>query len=285
MDTSNEARRRSYSQLSGFSECSYRFYLQRVLKVPAVQAVWFPGGTAFHASTEVLDRLTFSGETTFGQLSRQKLDDVWSEEFDRAVDEVRAKEPDVTRWRTAGRPSADKPNGEDLDWWRSAGRNMLSGYVAWWVTEPPWKLWALPDGKPALEVPLLVNFGKVPVVGYVDQILRSTDTGRLLIVDKKTGSMKPTNPLQLAGYNVELQAVFGQTFGWGSYFMAREAKLTEPEPLSHWDAAMLTQLYERMDAAERQGLYLPNLGRHCSGCLARKWCPPAGGQEYVEEAA
>lgn len=277
-------RKRSYSQLTSFTECSYRYYLQRVRKVPAAQAAWFPGGTAFHASSEVLDRLTFSGETTFGQLSPRKLDDVWSEEFDRAVEKAREKEPDVTKWRAAGKPTADKPRGEDVDWWRIAGRNLLAGYVEWWLTEPPWELWQLPDGQPALEVPLLVSFGNVPVVGYVDQILKNVDTGRLLVVDKKTGSRKPMNTLQLGTYSIELQAVFGLPFGWGSYYMARDAKLTEPEALGHWTVPMLTEMYEHMDSAQRQGLYLPNLGSHCYGCLARQWCPPAGGQEYTEAA-
>lgn len=280
-----EQKRRSYSQLSSYSECSYRYYLQRVRKVPTAQAVWFPGGTAFHSTTEWLDREHFRGNPILLEAGRRKLAQVWSEKFGQAVDEARAKEPDTSKWRTAGRPTADKPRGEDVDWWRVAGLNMVMGYADWWATEPPWRVWPLPDGEPALEVPLLVEFGAVPVVGYVDQILESTTDHRLLIVDKKTGKRKPMTGLQLATYNVELEAVFGQPFGWGAYFMAREAKLTDPEPLAHWTPDMLSGLYQTMDRAESLGLYLPNLGSHCAGCLVKPWCPAAGGREYVKEAA
>lgn len=279
-----DPKQRSFSQLSSFSECSYRYYLQRVARVPVMQAAWFPGGRAFHSTTEWLDREIFRANPVLLQAGRQKLAQVWAEKFGQAVDEAREKEPDVSKWRTAGRPSADKPNGEDVDWWRVAGLNMVNGYADWWAAEPPWRVWALPGGEPALEVPLLVEFRDVPVVGYVDQILQSVTDDRLLIVDKKTGKRKPLPGLQLATYNVELEAVFGQPFGWGSYFMARDATLTDPEPLAHWTPEMLGELYGRMDMAERLGLYLPNLGSHCSGCLVRKWCPPSGGQEYTEAA-
>jgi putative RecB family exonuclease len=279
-----EDRPRSYSQLTSFAECSYRYYLTRRRKVPTQQAVWFPAGTAFHKATERLDRDMFAGDTGLVRTGRQKLGHIWSDEFDRAVEDAREKEPDVSKWRTAGRPTADKPNGEDVDWWRTAGLNMVLGYADWWATNPPWRVWALPDGQPALETPLRMSFDGTIVVAYVDQILESTSDGRLLVVDKKTGRVKPYPPLQLATYSVELEAVFAQPFGWGSYFMARDGKLTEPEPLSHWSKEMLTEMFTRMDRAESQGLYLPNLGRHCSGCLVRQWCPPAGGQEYQEAA-
>lgn len=279
-----QKKRRSYSQLTSFAECSYRYYLTRVRKVPSTQAVWFPGGRAYHSTTEWLDRQIFAGDTDLVRTGRQKLGQVWADEFGRAVDEARQQEPDVTKWRTAGRPSSDKPNGEDVDWWWTAGAAMVQAYADWWAGGPPWKVWTLPDGEPALEAPLLVEFDGVPVVGYVDQILESTTDARLLVVDKKTGKRKPPMPLQLATYSVELEAVFGRPFGWGSYFMARDAQLTEPEALGQWTPTMLGEMFSRMDRAESLGLYIPHLGQHCSGCLVRKWCPPAGGQEFQEAA-
>lgn len=279
-----EKKRRSYSQLTSFTECSYRYYLTRVRKVPAAQAVWFPGGRAYHSTTEWLDRQIFAGDTDLVRTGRQKLGQVWSDEFGKAVEEARQQEPDVSKWRTAGRPTVDKPNGEDVDWWWTAGAAMVQGYADWWAAGPPWRVWELPDGEPALETPVLVEFDGVPVVGYVDQILESKDTGRLLVVDKKTGKRKPLFPLQLATYSVELEAIFAQPFGWGAYFMARDGKLTEPESLGRFSPALLAEMYGRMNAAEEQGLYIANLGQHCSGCLVRQWCPPAGGREFEEAA-
>lgn len=281
-----QSRRRSYSQLTSYAECSYRYYLQRVRRVPAKQAAWFPGGTAFHSTTEWLDReYYFRNTTTLDAAGRRKLAEVWTEKLDQAVEDARQREPDTTKWRTAGRPSAEKPNGEDVDWWRTAGLNMVMGYAKWWsTTNDQWHIWALPDGEPALEVPLLAPFGRVPVVGYVDQVLQHNVTGRLLVVDKKTGSRTPMFPLQLAIYGQALTAVTGREFAWGSYYMARPADLTPPESLARWTPELLGELYEHMDEAETRGLYLPNLGSHCSRCLVKDWCPPAGGRAYEESA-
>lgn len=279
-----EPRQRSHSQLSSFAECSYRYYLQRVRHVPTAQAVWFAGGRAFHTTAEWLDRELFRNQPVLEEAGRRKLAKVWAEKFGQEVEETRQKEPDLSKWRTAGRPSKEKPHGEDVDWWRVTGLHMVNAYHDWWVAGPPWRIWALPDGEPAVEVPLRVSLGGVPVVGYVDQVLESIVDGGLLVVDRKTGTRKPFVPTQLAGYAVELGAVFARPFNWGSYFMAREGQLTDPEPLSHWTAELLGETYKRMDQAERLGLYLPNIGSHCSSCLVRKWCPPTGGQEYQEAA-
>ena len=278
---------RSYSQLSSFTECSYRYYLERVRRVPVAQAVWFPAGRAYHSTTEWLDREMFAGHPVLLEAGRRKLAQVWADEFTAEVEAAREKEPDLSKWFTAGKPTKDKPNGEDVDWWRPAGEKMVQAYADWWEAKPPWRLYAMPDGSPALEVPVLCSLNGVPVRGFVDQVLVSTRTGGLLVVDKKTGSRVPQHPLQLATYAVELTAMLREPIPivWGSYFMARTAELTEPQSLAYLTPEVLAEMYQRMDEAERRGLYLPNLGQHCTRCLVRRHCPAAGGTEYVEPAA
>lgn len=283
MSRLQQPRARSFSQLSSFTECSYRYYLERVKQVPTVQAVWFPAGRAYHATTEWFDREHFAGHPVLLQAGRHKLAQVWADEFGREVELAREKEPDLSKWFTAGKPTAEKPKGEDVDWWSVAGEEMVQRYADWWADGPPYEVYGLPDGEPALEVPVLCNLNGVPVRGFVDQILRSKKTGVLLVVDKKTGSRVPQHPLQLGTYAVELEVMLGETFKWGSYFMARAAELTEPKSLAYLTPELLAQMYQRMDEAERRGLYLPNLGQQCFRCLVKKWCPAAGGREYVEE--
>jgi hypothetical protein len=50
---------RSHSQLSSWLECGKRFELEKVLKVPRLPGIWFPAGTACHATVEwwLRDRL------------------------------------------------------------------------------------------------------------------------------------------------------------------------------------------------------------------------------------
>src|SRR3954470_15975756 len=113
---------RSYSQLSPYSSCSYAYYLERKAKVPRAEAVWFAGGRAFHQATEWADRAHAAGEYTFcDDASRRKLAAEWHRQFDLEVDTLRQREPDESKWRKAGKPSKDKPNGEDVAWWRTAG--------------------------------------------------------------------------------------------------------------------------------------------------------------------
>lgn len=276
-------RTRSYSQFSSFAECGEKYRLERVARVPRRQAVWFPAGTAYHSTTEWFDRELFWGEPVLSETGRQTLGQVWAENFGREVDTVREDEPDESKWKTAGRPSADKPQGETLDWWRVEGERMVQAYADWWEADPPWRVWTLPDGEPALEVPVERTIGRTPVKGFVDQVLEHDD-GTLLVVDKKTGSREPQFPLQLATYAVELRETFGLAYWWGSYFMARSASLTKPKPLSPYTPELLATMYDRMDQAERLGLYLPNLGSHCNNCLVRDYCVPAGGVEYKAAA-
>lgn len=272
--------KRSYSQLSSFTSCSYAYYLERVVKAPRPQAVWFAGGRAFHSTTEWLDRAMFAGETYSVEAGRQKLAAVWSDEFDKQVDELRSNEPDETKWRTAGRSTDKKPHGENVDWWRTNGLDMVYAYEGW-RQAAEWQLWTLPDGKPGIEIPLLVSMHGVPVVAYVDRVFKDPHLNCLSVVDLKTGTRKPVFPLQLAVYAAELQAVFGEPFTWGAYYMARSGEVTDPYPLHGYTPELIGKMFENMDEAERRGLYLPNLGQHCYTCLVKAHCPAAGGQEYV----
>lgn len=272
---------RSYSQLNTWTECSYKYYLERVRQVPAPQAVWFPAGTAYHSATEWFDREMFAGHPILLEAGRQKLAQVWAAEYSAEIERAREKEPDLSKWFTAGRPSKDKPHGEDVEWWRNAGADMVQRYADWWEAGPRWQVAALPDGAPALEVPVLCNLNGVPVRGFVDMVLESKDSKGFLVVDKKTGSRVPQHPLQLATYAVELSEMLGLPVTWGSYFMARTAELTEPRSLAYLTPELLAQMYQRMDEAERRGLYLPNLDQHCARCLVRRFCPAAGGTEYA----
>lgn len=48
----------SYSSLTEWLSCGWRYYMSRVLQEKELPAWWFYGGSAVHAATEEYDRLT-----------------------------------------------------------------------------------------------------------------------------------------------------------------------------------------------------------------------------------
>src|SRR6266571_4548507 len=107
---------RSWSQLNSYTKCGEAFRLERVAKVPRAPAVWFAAGSAYHKVCEDFDRYAVAHGL------EAATDIGWLPSFGAALnvelDEMRAEEPDESKWRTAGRKTKDKPNGEDVTWWR-----------------------------------------------------------------------------------------------------------------------------------------------------------------------
>lgn len=48
----------SYSSLTTWLDCGWKYYLSRVKQIGEQPAWWFYGGTAVHTATEVYDRMT-----------------------------------------------------------------------------------------------------------------------------------------------------------------------------------------------------------------------------------
>lgn len=53
----------SYSQLSTWLDCGWKYYLSRIVKVPEEGSWWLPGGSAVHLATERFDKALFEGNT------------------------------------------------------------------------------------------------------------------------------------------------------------------------------------------------------------------------------
>lgn len=48
----------SYSSLTTWLDCGWKYFLSRVKQEPEAPAWWFYGGTAVHNATETYDRIT-----------------------------------------------------------------------------------------------------------------------------------------------------------------------------------------------------------------------------------
>lgn len=266
---------RSYSQLHTWHECPELFRLERIVRVPVPQALWFPAGTTVHAVTEEHDRRVFAGDAGLseGQISR-----LWRERFTSEVAALREIEPDVTKWRMS---KQGKSTEENLAWWNEHGPRLCHEYVKWRQANPRLKLWSLTDGEPAIELKMETHFGGVPFVGYIDRVFRDVDTGALLVVDIKSGSRMPETSLQMGTYGQAIDQEYGVPVWYGAFYDARKACLAGPYPLDRWTADYLGELFADMDAKIAAGQFTPNIGRHCNWCIMRKqgFCKYQGGVE------
>ena len=281
LDALPERRTRSYSQLADYLHCGWAYRLKKVKRVEETPSVWLPGGTAFHAATEEFDIETFELDLSALEIDGyiSKARDSFVNHFERAVEEMTEKHPDTTKWRTAGRATKEKPNGEDLDWWHEAGQEMVTNYIRWRInTNDTWAI-ATVEGRPAVEVEIKAPLGQTPLRHYVDRLLRDRNTNALCVMDLKSGSRMPSTPLQLATYSVLLEQMLGEPVLWGAFYDARRGYLTEPMDLSRFTPANLGVLYDTLDEAATRGLYLPKLDTHCVKCGVREFCVWQGGVE------
>ena len=177
-------------------------------------------------------------------------------------------------WRSAGRPTKDKPRGEDIEWWEQSGAEQLGTYQAW-LDSTDWRF-AVYDGVPAIEFPVECAFGDVTVRGFIDAVFVTPD-GEVVIVDYKSGSRTPDSFAQLSLYSACLGQMGYPIPTLGSYWMTRKGTMTEPTDLQRMDAQYWTNIVRQFKTAVDADIFLPNVGSHCFSCGVRDACYAAGG--------
>ena len=178
-------------------------------------------------------------------------------------------------WAVSGRVSKDKPNKEDLNFWREEGVRHVEAYVAW-LDNSGWQIWTLPDGRKAIEVALEIQIGGVPIKLVIDAIY-DTGNGVLMIVDYKTGSRTPISGLQLGLYATALEKAYGFRIQLGAYYMTRKGVLSDPVNLDKYTEDVLSSLYQQLNSAILEEIFIPNPGTHCVSCGVRESCYLMGG--------
>lgn len=185
----------------------------------------------------------------------------WSDAWENTLEDVRQRVGDDAmqqQFRTA-----NKRKPEDKAWWYTNGLEMLKKYQSW-RQESDWKIWTAPDGQPAIELNMMINFGTVPVKMALDRIMQLPD-GELVVLDLKTGSRTPSTTLQLGFYSVGIELTYGVKPKYGSYWMARKGEPTPIVDLSWYTSDRLIRLAEMFNRARYEGLFVPNIS-NCSLC-------------------
>lgn len=249
--------------MSSWLDCGERFRLERVLGAPQQNAWWFLGGSAFHKASELLDL----GETSDPLQA-------WAIAWEEELQAVKPKEV----LKAGGKVSAAYPNKEDKLWWAAKGPQMVVDYLKWREAafEQGWQWWIMPDGKPAIEVPVFITYGDTLIKGYVDRVMVNPN-GELVIVDLKSGSRVPESTLQLGTYARAFAHTQGVTATLGAYYMSRKGTLTDAKSLLHYTDSVLTQWYGSTKKAIENEIFIPKVGMFCGSCSVSKYCTAVGG--------
>jgi hypothetical protein len=260
-------KRWSHSAYEDYSSCGEKYRLKRVVKVPDQPGLARTAGTAFHSWSEDYDKAEQEWE-------KQGLLVSWDVYLEAAL-KAEEEKTGVLRdkFTVSGRVSKDKPNKEDLTFWRDElGPDLVLKYADW-VSNSDWVIAQdLPEdangNTTGIEYEVSYRVGQVEEKGYLDRVYYD-HLGNIGVVDIKTWSRKRTT-VQLPGYILALQKR-GVAATWGSYYHARKGTADDPVFYA-WDEHKLAALYEQAAVMEQQGFYLPRVSDDCGWCSVRAHC-------------
>ncbi|MFD9734374.1 PD-(D/E)XK nuclease family protein [Umezawaea sp. NPDC059074] len=260
-------RRWSHSAYEDYASCGEKYRLKRVEKVPDQPGVARVGGKAFHSWTEPFDLAEHQSE-------RDALIGQWPDFLEAAIAEEEEKYGVARdKFTTSGRATKEKPNKEDIPYWRDVlGPELIEKYAKWAGSND----WVIAQDLPqdangntvGVEYEVTYRVGQVQEKGYLDRVYYDIN-GNLGVVDIKTWSRKRVT-IQLPGYLVALQKR-GVNATWGSYYHARQGKADLPV-FYGWDEHKLAFAYEQAAVMEAQGFYLPRVSDDCNWCSVKAHC-------------
>lgn len=206
------------------------------------------------------------------------LTEKWLEVFNDAVKETEEKSGiPSTEWKTAGRKTAARPDGEDLSFWQSDGLKQVEAYQKWYESSG-WQIATMPDGRPGIEWAADVHFGGTPIRFIVDAIYQVGED--LVIVDYKTGSRTPFGAIQAGLYASGIERAYGIRPKWGAFFMTRKGELDELINLDHLTMDFYDYSFGAMNHSIQNGWFPPSVGDSCRMCSFTEQCPAMGKSDF-----
>lgn len=256
-----------------YLRCPKSYELERLSGMQALPAWWFIGGTCVHEVTEWWDRLLLATNS----VSLESVKEETLRKLDELVEaEVARKGVSPENWLAAGR--WPKKNG--YDWWRENAPLMVERYIKWRLATN----WEVADfaGVPGIECDLLVSLEFGQFRGAPDRVFR-LPSGQLVVLDVKSGSTIPKEPLQLGTYANMVEQLGYERPAYGTYAMVKhedpDELLTPLVPLDKYTTSYLEGIYGPGDAGIRLGAFAPNVGDACRTCPVAKGCYAAGGED------
>lgn len=219
-----------------------------------------------------------------GRVTAPLIEEMFAAELDAAIEaEIAESGFRPEEWFPAG-----PRNSHDRAWWLANGPRLVRNFTDWYEADDDVSVWVAPDGRPAIELELIVRFGDVPVRMFIDLVLVIGTA--LVVVDLKSGGKTPESLSQLAIYACGLELEFGPEYRprYGSYFMLRGVGREEPKTYFLQPAelggyehsvAWWTRQFEAFDQAVNQGTFLAHPQESCKRCGVAYACPAVGGKE------
>lgn len=206
------------------------------------------------------------------------LTEKWLEIFN---EEVRLTEEKTgipsSEWKTAGRKTASRPDGEDIAFWQSDGLKQAESYQKW-LEQSGWSIATMPDGRPGVEWDADVQFGGTPVRLIVDAIYQVGED--LVVVDYKTGSRTPFGMIQAGLYASAIERLYNVRPKFGAFFMTRTGALDDLIDLGHLTKDYYDYVYAAMNHSVMAGYFPPSVGDSCRMCSFIEKCPAMGSIEF-----
>jgi len=206
------------------------------------------------------------------------LTEKWLEVFNESV-RVAEEQTGVpsSDWKTAGRKTVARPDGEDLAFWQSDGLKQVEAYQKWYA-QSGWKIATLPDGRPGIEWDASVHFGGTPVRFVIDVIYQVGED--LVIVDFKTGARTPFGMIQAGLYASGIEKIYGIRPKFGAFFMTRQGQLDDLFDLSHLSIDYFDYVFGAMNDSVSKGWFPPSVGENCKMCSFQEKCPAMGSKDF-----
>ena len=206
---------------------------------------------------------------------QQELRRMWTDILTEAVTTtVNATGVPVAGWRSAGKQTKARPDGETITHWIDSGFEQLEAYADW-LDKTSWKFVEF-NNQPLVEFEVTGHLGDNFVKGFLDSVM-VTEDGTIVLVDYKTGSRTPYAAMQLGVYRVMLRNITGIDATHGSFFMTRKGEPTEPVSLHRYTDEYVVSLFRRLNAAVEGDVFIPNDGSHCYTCDVKSSCYAQGG--------
>lgn len=210
------------------------------------------------------------------------IEAVFQEELDKAVAEEERKSGfPVSEWFWAGPRDGER----SIQWWREQGPEFVRNFIDWWEFNPDAEIWVTPDGIPAIELPFEVEFGPIPVRGYIDLVLKIGTA--LVVVDLKSSAKAPVSNRQLGIYASALEIQYGIRPRYGTHFMVRGVGprgkpptfFLRPVELSapQYSVEYLTREFMSAERGIQAGAFPAKPGDNCGRCGVAWACTEVNG--------
>ena len=246
--------------------------------MPARPAAWFPHGTAYHFAIE-------EWENSRRALSKAALESLFRDMYQGGIAKLKEQWPEESDWLTGG----NKKGNKDIEDREELGVWQVNDYVDFAEAhKDEWRIFPMPGGALATEVPFTITINGVVANGFIDQI-REYRTGEIRPADLKSGSRDPGSTFQLGVYGQVIYENTGTRPDVGIFTKAGRpatAKVAEKPTkdvlwgLQDWTPELMGSMFKTMDTMDKLGLFLPNPQEGCERtCTVAAHCRIKGWAE------